>query len=441
MLNANILLTHSAAALAGHTGPARRDDRARGARSAELTNGSAWVDKAPGSGAARSHAPGWRDGLRGGGIQHLVVDTEIAWALPFAWRAREAIGLDQAAADRIADLHHQHDRGRVLALAGAAAEPGQLVRADVRRRPPTVGGPSTSCHAQLQRQLRRFVDGARRADGAARRSPTSARATASTTCRRLAGAPQVQPRQRRVREHRLSASWSPTRQARDAGHARRWTRTRRERDPAPGSSACWRATGRTPGYLNWDTGLGFKRWHQGKKLGLCAGRRCSGSRSPRSSPAPRSRRVGQAHARPRASSSSTAGPSATAACRRRNAFAVPSIDANEGSQVLAAARVQANAAQAALYGLGQHGRRASRRRCTPTTPTSAGSRSPRPPTTPRSSRSTGARSRTAGIELARLFDGRAGRGRRASAGGRRRPSASCVRDRRAAGSPRPRSMR
>ncbi len=22
------------------------------------------------------------------------------------------------------------------------------------------------------------------------------------------------------------------------------------------------------GYLNWDTGLGFKRWHQGKKLGL-----------------------------------------------------------------------------------------------------------------------------------------------------------------------------
>ena len=93
MLNANILLTHSAAALAGHTGPARRDDRAR-ALVAELTTGPSWV-KTPGSGS-QAHVPGWRDGLRGGGIQHLVVDTEIAWALTFAWRAREAIGLDQA---------------------------------------------------------------------------------------------------------------------------------------------------------------------------------------------------------------------------------------------------------------------------------------------------------------------------------------------------------
>ena len=43
----------------------------------------------------QGHKPGWTDGSAGSGIQHLVVDTEIAWALAFAWRAREALGLDQ----------------------------------------------------------------------------------------------------------------------------------------------------------------------------------------------------------------------------------------------------------------------------------------------------------------------------------------------------------
>ena len=79
MLNANLLLTHAAAALAGHTGPARKDDRARALVDA-LCNGPAWLSPRPATGS-QGHVPGWADGLRGGGIQHLVVDTEIAWAL------------------------------------------------------------------------------------------------------------------------------------------------------------------------------------------------------------------------------------------------------------------------------------------------------------------------------------------------------------------------
>ena len=50
--------------------------------------------------------------------------------------------------------------------------------------------------------------------------------------------------------------------------------------------------------------------------------------------------------------------------------------------------------------------RPRRPRCTPSTPTSAAWPSRRPPTTRRSSPSTSARSPTAGIDLARLFDGR-----------------------------------
>src|ERR1700742_186815 len=65
MLNATMLLTHSAAALRGHTGPARQDERAR-ALVDKLCNGPAWV-KSPSTGS-QGHKPGWRDGLNGGGI-------------------------------------------------------------------------------------------------------------------------------------------------------------------------------------------------------------------------------------------------------------------------------------------------------------------------------------------------------------------------------------
>ena len=152
--------------------------------------------------AARATCPGWRDGLRGGGIQHLVVDTEIAWALSFAWRAREAIGLDQATADLIADRIVTHRERRVLALAGAAAEPDQLVRAHVRGGRGRRRRPAEDLHGAAAASSCGASSTARAGRWRARRSPTSAPATASTTCRALR-APQVQPRQRRVREHRL----------------------------------------------------------------------------------------------------------------------------------------------------------------------------------------------------------------------------------------------
>ena len=51
----------------------------------------------------QGHVPGWTDSLGGHPMQHLVVDTEVAWALAIAWRAREALGLDQATSELIAD--------------------------------------------------------------------------------------------------------------------------------------------------------------------------------------------------------------------------------------------------------------------------------------------------------------------------------------------------
>ena len=95
MLNANELLVHSAAALAGHRGPARADDRARSI-AAQLMQTPPWLeqvtDPIPGS---QPHAPGWvasMHEIRSG--QHLVVDGEVTDALAMAWRARDALGLD-----------------------------------------------------------------------------------------------------------------------------------------------------------------------------------------------------------------------------------------------------------------------------------------------------------------------------------------------------------
>ena len=58
MYNANMLLTHAAAALAGHTGPARQDERARKIITA-LCEGKAWRTR------ARRRPAGPRPGLDG----------------------------------------------------------------------------------------------------------------------------------------------------------------------------------------------------------------------------------------------------------------------------------------------------------------------------------------------------------------------------------------
>jgi hypothetical protein len=106
------------------------------------------------------------------------------------------------------------------------------------------------------------------------------------------------------------------------------------------------------GYLNWDTGLGFARWHQGKKLGLAQAALLGLAASDELRPDARhgawakalldagfalwDRWLGAAGGLPPA-----------------NAFQVPSEGDNVYSQRLASARVAANAAKAVLLGLGE----------------------------------------------------------------------------------------
>src|SRR5690349_11908397 len=107
--NANLLLTHAAAALAGHTGPARQDERAR-RLAARLCASPPWSANLPGTnsgcpsaqppensgggadpGGTQTHACGWGSGLSTTTRQHVVIDTEVVRGLAMAYRARAAL--------------------------------------------------------------------------------------------------------------------------------------------------------------------------------------------------------------------------------------------------------------------------------------------------------------------------------------------------------------
>ena len=341
---------------------------------------------------SQGHSPGWRDGLRGGGIQHLVVDTEIAWALSIAWRAREALGLDQATADLIADriirttagafwrwpalrLNQVNWYARMYAAAAAVGGAGERAAR------------AAAAAAAALRRRRLAPDGGR--DDLEPR----ARAIASTTSRRPSEGHKYNLDSAEY-ANIVCGFLVAYQQARDAGHAA----------AGPGARAavvrawfervlCGLLDARRLPELGHRPGL--QALAPGQEARALARPRCSGSPAAPSSPAAR-RRLGQAHARPllralRPLDGARPRPAARERVRR-------AVDRRQRvlARVLAAARVQANAAQAVLFGLGEMKPARSRRRCTPTTPTSAASRSPRPPTTPRSWPSTAARSRTAG---------------------------------------------
>jgi hypothetical protein len=263
MMNANMLLLHSAAALHGHEGAARQDARARSIV-AQLMNTPPWVetvpDPAPGS---QPHEPGWVASMSEPRTpQHLVVDGETTDGLAMAWRARGALGLDptvqalmQDRLRRVADgpywryptlrLNQVNWYAEVYNAASEATGDPVWLQRDLRGQlaafvrsirdpaPNTAGslGPGMQFH-YLPHGLERSklnVDSAEYANIVA----SVARFYDSAIARGMRPLP-----------------------ASDEALLRRWmTRV---------LAGYWTHGG----YLNWDTGFGFGRWHQMKKFAL-----------------------------------------------------------------------------------------------------------------------------------------------------------------------------
>ena len=205
------------AAAATH-GPTR-NDAPRAARSPASSSGPPVVDRAGRRPAPIRGSPG-RAGRARRPVrsQHPVFDAEVVDGLAHAYLARAALGLDAGTVARIRDEIHRVAGERRLALAGAAAQPVQLVLRRCFAADATVNGTARGARARDWRATSRASSPASAARGAAAGNLGPGLRFHYLPAR----GPQrpMNVDSRRVREHRAQLL-ALLRQARARRHARR----------------------------------------------------------------------------------------------------------------------------------------------------------------------------------------------------------------------------
>src|SRR4051794_8561939 len=258
--NAALLTVFATAAAAGHTGPARDDARARRLADALTQSPPFSTALSPPWADPMFHTPGWVGVMRGGyDVMDKAIDPKIAEGLTAAWLARDRIGLPPEVAGRIADE-----------ISGVAYSPFfrfPNVRlnqinwpAELYSEEATVTGTPELLLTDYRRQMRRFVAGIRRPwvrTGSTTLSPT------------LRFHYQVNQREGARRNidsaeyanmtidflsyyHQAIVAGMKPLQRRDTRLLRAWLR----RD----LFGYWMHSG----FLNWDSGLGYRRWMKSK---------------------------------------------------------------------------------------------------------------------------------------------------------------------------------
>jgi hypothetical protein len=256
LVNAGLLLTHSVAAQAGHDGPARNDHRARLVAKA-LVTAPAFIDRRPQHPPTGSqlHVPGWSSSMYTiDAGQHLVYDAEIVDGLVHAWKARRELDLPDATARMIADRIHRVARSRFWRWPTIRLNQvnwyALIYAADA-----TVSGRPTLVRRDMRAQLVRFLTGPRNFGPGLRFQYLphfGAHARANVDSAEYANIVLSFLRFYNQARH---AGMAPLPRA-GRGLVRRWIRR--------AMAGYWTHAG----YMNWDSGLGFERWHQAKKLGL-----------------------------------------------------------------------------------------------------------------------------------------------------------------------------
>ena len=370
-INANMLYVHSAAALSRHRGACRHDERAA-AIARRLCESPPYLIGSKSRLIFARKALG--DLMQGQDpTEELIAHADADQTHPWGWGA-------SMAARRSARGHRRRRRSRgsrwrtaratcstcpsppwspsaprpplrlqhVLRVPGPAAQPDQLADRDLHKPPPRSSATTHLLAHDTRLQLSRFAD---------RRDQTPVRRGGSHPGAgyRFHYLPQASENHKYNLD---SAEYANI----VCGVPRRLQAGARRRDagarpgPRAASMRAWveRVAGgywTHAGYLNWDTGLGFKRWHQGKKLGLSQAA-LLGHRGLRRS----SRRGHAAWAKHMLDRSfelfdrwmerDRGGPPPTRSrCPRSTTTRARRCSPPRGSQ--------ANAAQAALYGLGQ----------------------------------------------------------------------------------------
>ncbi len=340
LVNAGVLLTHSVAARHGHTGPARNDRRARLVAKA-LVTAPAFIDRRPQRPPAGSqvHVPGWSSSMyTTEANQHLVYDAEIVDGLVHAWKARRALDLPDATARMIADRIHRVARSRFWRWPTMRLNQvnwyALIYAADA-----TVTGSPTLLRRDMRAQLVRFVSGPRNFMAGLRfqylphfgphaRGNLDSAEYANIVLSFL-----------RFYNQGRRAGMAPLPRA-GRGLIRRWIRR--------AVAGYWTHSG----YMNWDSGLGFERWHQAKKLGLSQQALIGIAQTPRLQPGREWGRWAK-WTLDRGLRFYERLPVAEGGLPDPVLFGLFTVPQTVGSARLAAARLQANAARAVEAGLGR----------------------------------------------------------------------------------------
>lgn len=262
-INACALMTHSIAALEGHDGRSRNDERARrlAARLCEsppfrAPRGRPTQHSDPRS-ETQLHAPGWVSNIaRRDSSMHLSIDPKVARGLYYAWRAREQLGLPAATISRMVACVDAVARSPFFRYPNIRLNQFNF-SAEVQACAVSMTDDPTLLRTDYRRHLSRFLRGAKRGVQPWRianlgpsysfhRNPFQ-RATAPQNIESAEYANIVldaiyyyqQARDRGMRPITES----------NAKTLRAWVRR--------SLSAYWTHSG----YVNWDTGLYLYRWH------------------------------------------------------------------------------------------------------------------------------------------------------------------------------------
>jgi hypothetical protein len=262
--NSLLLTTHAIAALEHHDGATRNDDRAR-ILANRLCESPPWSELTqPSLPDPQFHTPGWVEslGTRDAAMDKSI-DPKVAEALMYAWRARDVLQLPPETVALIADRINRCARGPFFRYPSVRLNQINW-NCDLYAHNATVTGDTELLRVDYRAQVERFGEGIRRRltprgspnlgpgyrfhylPGARPWHPYNLDSAeyASETCHFIihyeaalrAGmqpvAPQYMTLLRAWIEHIVYGYWT---------HA---------------------------GYLNWDTGYGFKRWHAGRTWAL-----------------------------------------------------------------------------------------------------------------------------------------------------------------------------
>ena len=258
-MNANITAAPARGATAGHAGPARRDERIAPMVDA-LTRAPAFLDvaKRPARATAHFHVPGWTPDagsylpLR----EHVSLDPQAAEGLALAVRARDIVGLPAALVERV------QKAVRSTANSAFYTWPRQKLNqfnwpADMALADANVSGDATLLRRDFPQYLNHFLDHAHKRGR--NRSPNLNDGMGFLYL------PNVRPSAAGNRVgtseyanivfHALDdyapavAAGMPPLDAKRMWVLRSWARRILAGD--------WTHAG----YLNWDTGLAYRRWH------------------------------------------------------------------------------------------------------------------------------------------------------------------------------------